>query len=180
MAAASRVSHSIASNNYAELPTLATKGLRTLWKKLHSKSWTLSFTPDGNGIAAALISPDIEILSPNLMRGRTTVYGTCEMVGGAKKQSMRIRLLTGESCSIGVKSKPLAKQIAQRLHTVIGVDGEAWWDTHTLKMQKFVADSLLEYEPASPAQTFAELAKSADGFWDNIDPDEYVKELRSD
>jgi hypothetical protein len=180
LTAAGRVSRSLASNNFVDFPVAATKGLRRLWKFLNHRDWTFGFVPDGNGVAAAQILPDVEILKPNSIRGRTTVYGKCERVGGATRQTMRIRLLTGEACNFVVKSKSLAQKIGTRLHTVIGVEGEAWWEAHTLRMQKFVADNLLDYNPTSPKETFSELAKSADGFWDTIDPDEYVKRLRSD
>jgi hypothetical protein len=180
LTAASRVSRSLEGNNFVDFPLGATRGLRKLWKIMNRRDWTFSFIPDGNGVAASQISPEVEILRPNSIRGRTTVYGKCERVGGVHRQTMRIRLLTGESSNFIVKSKALAQKIGTKLHTVIGVEGEAWWDAHTLRMQKFVADSLLDYNPTSPKETFSELAKSADGFWENIDPDEYVKGLRSD
>jgi len=93
---------------------------------------------------------------------------------------MRFLLLSGVRHTVNIKGKELAKEIAERLHKMIGVEGEATWDIDTWKLSAFTAESLVEYKEHDPVEAFEALSAAAGDFWNDVDPDAYVSELRSD
>ena len=136
---------------------------------------------DGNGIANAAITPDNELVRPGAISGRTTLYGICERIGGAGKQTMQFLLPSGERLTVKIKGKELAQGIGAHLHGACGVEGEAVWDVDTWKLEEFTVDRLLDYSPsAGPQSAIESLADAAEGYWDDVSPDEYVSELRAD
>lgn len=178
--AAGKISRAIARNDFREIPTPAHGKIRALWKKAHNAEWTLSFRSDGNGIAEASIVPDHEILRPGAMDGRTTLYGVAERVGGADRQTLQILLLSGERCTIEIKSKELAEEIGKHLHRVIGLEGDATWDIDSWTLSNFKATDYVEYRDSSPNEAFKALYEVSNGLWDGLNENEYMNEIRSE
>lgn len=178
--AASVVSHGISSRDFSRIPVPAHPRLYALQRKASNASWSLGFHANGNGIARAVIRPDDELFKPPRIEGSTTLYGRCDRPGGERPPTARLTLLTGERVAIRLANRQLAKQIGMRLFEVIGLEGVATWNTEDWSLASFKAQRLTEYHETDPVTAFRHLADAADGFWDTVDPDAFVADLRAD
>lgn len=179
-AAANQVSESIANDQFESIPVQAQAGLRKLWNRAKKSDWTFEFLPSDNGLTSSSITPDHEILRPGEVSGRTTLYGRCDRVGGAKVPTAWLTLISGETFVVALKDKQLAKKLGDRLYEIVGLEGEATWDLDDWKLNKFRAININEYQDTDIVSAFENLAAQSGNYWDEIDPNEYVAELRAD
>lgn len=129
--------------------------------------------------------PSIHQSSASVFRGLTVIYGTCIRAGGDCHESAQIKLLDGKHITIRLKSEDLAKEMGKRLYQVVGLYGEATWDSRSQEMTEFRADHLTEYSDRNSdgsertfVQSLEALARAAGNRCDNIDPDAFVQEQR--
>lgn len=116
-------------------------------------------------------------------RGITELYG-------------RVILLSAEGASVNTHSgdrieiAPECKDFADlRVGRTYGFQGEAHWCLDSDRVVSFDAKRLGPYRdrdhpddprPRTNAEAMDNLAKASGDRWDNIDPDEWLRELRSD
>lgn len=136
----------------------------------------------------ATIHPDDDLQeSSGTYKGLTTLYAECTRVGGTRKPSAEVKLLSGERRTIRLSSLGLSQELGNRLYHVVGLDGEAEWDLLTNEMVSFYAERLTEFTDRNSdgtkrtvVQAFDELARASKGRWEKVDPEEYVTNLRRD
>jgi hypothetical protein len=77
----------------------------------------------------------------------------------------------------------MAEELGHRLYKVIALRGEGEWNAATHKLVSFKADGIEPYDHDAGADAiagFKELAAIGGNPWENIDPDQYAREVRSE
>lgn len=175
------VSRSIKQNDFTALPPEAHGHLRRLWKRSRATNWSLSIIPKDNGIVRCVIDPRVEILRPTPIAGRTTLYGTLDRIGGERKPTAVLIVPHLGRLTIRIATRAFAQELADSLFEAIGLEGEATWNSESWEIEDFHADRIVpDFQQVTPSEAFAHLATAAGDRWDEIDPDEYVRELRSE
>jgi hypothetical protein len=116
--------------------------------------------------------------------GTTTIYGECLSVF---PKCVTLRLHDGRTFGVSLATG-LADALSDRVGETIGLDGKARWDAETNVLTAFHATEVTPYRDRDPGmdrprtnlEALAALAEAANGRWDNVDPDEFVRELRRD
>ncbi len=187
--ATKRITYALNSHDFSNVPVAAHRHLRQMWKAVFDNGWdSCEFNGNGSGIGNASIKLSNELFpEQKTIRGRTTVYGRCQRVGGEQKKSATIKLLDGTNKSVRLKSKELALQLGKRLYQTIGLEGEGIWNATTLELQEFRADTLSPFRDRSESgeqytvnDSLKVLSEAAGNRWDNVNADEFVEELRRD
>lgn len=180
LAAAGTISHAVKSHDYTNLPLKSHEALRRISNKTKARGWTVEFKEDVvNKIAPATICAEHEVPPPavdSLMRGTTTLYGRCLRVGGAEKPKAEIRVGTGDLIHIDVSEK-LARELARSLYEEVGLEGEATWGPDW-KLQSFDLVRVTNYQSTNPVDAFERLSAEAGSGWQDIDAEEFVRNVR--
>lgn len=177
--AVSTVTRSIADSQFSIIPPIAQKQLHELHKIAVRKHWMFGFEENGSvELTPATISPEVPIPEPPIAQGETTVYGEIIRVGG-KRSKVQLRLISGDVLTAEV-TRPLAKQLASRLYTEVGLEGEAVWGREDLQIVSFRVTRLLSYEETPITEAFQSLSDCGGDAWKGIDLDKYVREVRGE
>lgn len=119
--------------------------------------------------------------------GLTTLYGRFFKVGGLGPQTASLQLDDGKRVSVRLRDKEMAIDLGKRLHQTIGLEGEAVWFTDTDELKSFEAHKISSFSDRNAdesVRTFSDaleaLRKVSGDRWDKVDPERYLKDLRSD
>jgi len=178
--ATSKIAHAVKTQDLTGIPITAHPRIYDLQRKSVTSNWSLGFISNGNGIPDAVIRPDGGLLKPARIEGQTTLYGKCDRPGGSNPPTARLRLLSGDWITVNLRNQQMAIDIGQRLYQVIGLEGVAKWNTEKWALESFKAQKITSYEETEARAAFSILSESAGSFWDKVDPEEYVNEIRSD
>lgn len=149
----------------------------TLLVNGHIKS--IRFITDDSNIAVTHPVDGVKTETISRISGETTIYGELIRVGGATPHIL-VRTVEGRTQSFQVNFE-LAKELANRLYTVVGLVGIAEWRANDLSLVSFRVNEILDYQETAIAEAVAELSKIAKRYFDDIDDvSEYVKNLRSE
>ena len=179
--AASALSESIETGDYSALPPKVHKELYRLSQQAEKQNWSFGFVENSlHQIRAATISQEKPVPAPNLppLRGSTTLYGRCIRVGGVEPHAQVRPLGAGKLLYIEV-TESMARALARCLYEEVALEGEASWDPETWEIETFRATRLMEYKAIDPLIAFRELADAAGDRWDNVDAEEFVRDLRT-
>lgn len=178
------VAGAIASERFGDIPTPALrklKSVRAFIRKVsgHAEFWEVF---DDQATQLATMTPSIVIEVPlDALRGVTTLYGRVVRVGGEKKQTVSLRLLDNSLLLVDAASEELAKQIAHRLYSRVGLIGTATYDPVSLSMLEFTANELSEYSETPLEDAFQSLREVLGPYIDAIDDIEaYFSDIRGD
>lgn len=179
----------LSTGRVASLPPASHSHLRALWKVTFDNGWdSCSFIGNGSAIGRGDVLSSVELFpDAALYRGYTTLYGRCYRSGGEKYKTAQLRLLDGSSITIQLKTQDLAEAIGKRHFQTVGLSGEAEWSVDGNKLVSFRAECLTEYsdresdgKESTVIQSLEALAQAAGNRWDNVDPEEFVREQRRD
>lgn len=177
--AVSIVTQSIADSDFSVIPPIAQKQLHELQKVTARRHWTLGFEETGNiELTRATISPEVPIPESPVVHGETTVYGEIIRVGG-KRPKVQLRLVSGEVLTSEI-SRPFAEQLASRLYTEVGLEGEAIWDTDAIQIVSFRVSRVLSYRETPITEAFRSLYGCGGSAWAGIGPNDYVGGVRGE
>jgi hypothetical protein len=145
----------------------------------------LEIEPDEQlGINRISISKEHPVPSPSApdftVDGQTTAWGFLTQVGGVKP---RAALLFPDKSKVIISADEIVtKQLGERLYEDVGIEGIARWRIRDWKMTSFKAIRLLDYRPQTTdvAQTFKDLSVASEGRFDDINAEDYLKELRGE
>ena len=178
--AADEVTRAIAQDDYNRLPRVAHEAVRTIWKRQADLGREVTIAaPRHTAESFARIRPSHEVpqvASRPTISGVTTVYGHLLRVGGVRPRA-RLRLSHGGFLSASI-TQAQARQLAPRLYTDVGLEGEASWSAFTGELEALKVQRLSPYEGLSGADALAELARNDGDHWRGIDADAYVRHLR--
>jgi hypothetical protein len=177
---AEAVLDAIARDEFSALPVGAHGHLHKIWKKTKVTGWTLNLAHSGMTQPATIL-PSREILRPGAVSGRTTMYGKLDRVGGENWPSAVLIHPVMGKITVRLANSDLAKELGDKLFKMIGLEGEARWDSDEWELEEFRADAIVAVYPrVGITEAFEALAQAAGDTWDTVDPEEYVRELRSD
>lgn len=177
----------IAAQDYSNIPDKSIKAMEDIRKTIrkgfpHSEAefWEIN----GQGRRLAVIGPDTEFTRPerDTFSGFTTLYGYLTGIVGEDPPHVHVRLINGEKKRFDVTRKDnlrVARQIAERLYTKVGLRGEATWYVDDLSLKAFRVVELTDYSGASVGEAFAELRKTLGPHWDDVeDVEAFIAEIR--
>lgn len=182
--AMAKISEVVSTSHFSELPTKTYGALYELSESMSKRGWSLEIREDPRhsihnarlGAENALQPP----YQPAFVRGTTTLHGECLRVGGATGPKAEIRLSTTDRILNVELSQELAKELAPRLYEDVALVGQATWNTETWEITHFRVSEITDYRMTDPAEAFQELARAAEGHWDDVDAVSYVHGLRDD
>lgn len=179
--AASLLSHAVADKNYDRIPRTAHEAVYAVSNQASRKKWAVSLLleHDAPEIVSATISEENAVPAPPAspaISGTTIMYGTCIRVGGVKPKA-EIRLAGGGMLYIEV-SEDIARQLAISLYEEVCLEGEATWSTKDWSIEGFRATGVMAYRRTDAETAFRLLAEAAGSRWDDVDAEEYVRNLR--
>lgn len=131
----------------------------------------------GRGYSVTL-TPETKIGGLRTIRGETQFYGALERIGGVEP-GFALRISEHEVLR-GDIDEELAKELAKRLYSWVGLTGVAQWDPMTGEVEEFTATEILTYRGTGITKA-VDLLRSAIGeYWDDEDDvEEAVYRLRS-
>ncbi len=184
------ITEAVRDDDFTRLTRSAVGQLRKMWQQARDAAWeAYEFLPDGNGVVPAVIRADESFLPIRTFDEPGEVYGVCIDLGGKRRPTARVQLLDGGIVTVLLPSKAFANGIGDRLYKPVCFEGVATWDDATRTLVGFKARAITEFTgDASRAGdlkqdvvgAFERLAAAAGNRWDDVDPDEYVQELRRD
>lgn len=105
-------------------------------------------------------------------------------VGGEKIPTVQLRLLNGDTlnCEIrGDNKRALARQLAQRLYTEVGIEGRARWDTREWVLESFAIERITDYARVSVGAALQNLYERMGTRLEAIDDiDSFLADVRGD
>lgn len=179
--AAISIKESLRTQDYSQLPAKAQSRLAELSRLL--VGWQYRAILSGLTADDAEISADRPVPEPKaiLVRNRTVIYGVCERVGGQQpKASIRL-FSTSRQIDVNLSQK-LACELGQRLYDSVGIEGIAISDLSSGEIVSFHGDALVPYagKNADPLGAMKRIAALSGGTWEDVDPNEYVRESRDE
>lgn len=174
------VTQSIADDDFQLLSPGSKIGLHKLWKYSKRLDWTFQFFPNDDGVVFAEINPDKEICANDLARGTTEIMVQCQRVGGRRPSTAKVQLVTGESMTVTLKNQDQARDLGHLLYELVVLKGKATWDSTKWQLVDFEVDEIMPYRRRNSQESFNKLRELSGDIWDDIDPDEYSYQARSD
>jgi hypothetical protein len=132
---------------------------------------------NGKPKTLATLTPDFEIPKPGYITGQTTIYGEVVRVGGVEPK-VEIKTIAGQTLYCPFELK-LASQLGALLYQLIGLDGDARWNTQSFEIEDFRVTGISEYRDISLIDAFQSLSAIAGRYYSDIDDViGYVDDLR--
>jgi hypothetical protein len=168
----------IANRDLSPLPEKARESIREIQAKARKQNWRISM--GGIDGVKAEIDADTEFLDSAVIRGRSSLVAQLVRIGGTPVPTAHFLYSDNRRFTAAIATPELAVDLAPRLYRVIEVHGEAYWSTGSLRLVKFKITEIGSYDDrANMAETLRELSAIAGDYWDDIDPDEYIADLRA-
>ncbi len=182
-AALAATAQAVSSGQYDTLPYKSVEALRTVRKITRKyKTDTQLWENNGHHRQLAIVSPTTEIeVESKLVEGKTTLYGYVSGIMGDDPPRVRMRLLDGTMFTCNVtraNNLHVAKQIGQRLYTVVGIRGVAKWDASDMSLQYFLVEELTTYRKKPVDVALDALHKITAQDYADVDIDSLVADLR--
>lgn len=177
-----RLRRALRAEDWLGIPPAALTALHEANKVQRRAGWTIDFVDRGDhpGAPPRFSLPELIPVPPppEMVRGTTSLIGTCVRVGGAEPK-IDIRPLDPGSNIQHLKcTRDLAQQAAGLLYEVVVLEGEATWNSDTWCIESFKVKRIVPYRPEELPEAFTELADASGGSWDEVDAAEYVASAR--
>lgn len=179
-AAARALASAIKDDDLGRIPAKARQHVQELWKKTAQRNWEICLDPK-IGIPGAVISRRVPLSFPAVVRGATSLLAKVLRVGGSPHPKARIELSSGEKITVAIADEAIAARLAQSLYQTAVLHGRAEWLDDDWMLASFKVTGIGDFVPpkASIMDALDDLREISGGRWDSIDPDEYLRELRS-
>jgi hypothetical protein len=174
------VATAIATQSYSNLPLAARKAVKKIagFTRKHHCVAELRAREGPEGKLLAIIGPEVDIPPAAELVGQTTLYGHVVDAGG-KDPNAHIQLVDGTRVTCWGTVEQI-KQLANHLYSMVAIDGTARWDTETLEILSFKIVDVLDYDDIPFDQALHALQTVAAGYFTDVDPIVYVRNLRGD
>lgn len=180
------ITDSISQHFFDNLPSKTVESLRKIRKiTVGFRASTEFWISNGHYEHLATLARETTIETQNrLVSSTTTLYGSIVRVGGEKVLTAQIRLISGEliKCEIkGLQKLNVAKELARRLFTEVGVTGKATWDSLDWKLEEFEIESITDYSGTKIRTALQGLYETAGKYLESIeDIDAFIAEVRGE
>jgi len=178
--AAVKCASAIASRDLSPLPERARESLLEIRSKARNKGWTVKIS-GSNGMPSAEITPDTDFVTDAIISGISTLTATIVRVGGTPRPTAQLQLPNSDRLTATIATEQLATELAQRLYHRVSVEGEAKWSSADWSIVDFKITGIGPFDDkASLLETINLLRDMSGDIWDDIDPDEYIANLRAE
>ena len=173
------VANAINSGDFSRVATSAIehiKKLRTFTKKNNCAAEFIML--NGTPRSLVKITPETKIIDPPEIVGETVLYGKLIRVGGKSDPTAMIEISDDLTltCEVGFD---LAKQLAHRLYTWVGLNGRAHWSVVDRRISSFRISGISEYEDRPISESFKWLRDTLGPYYSGVDdPVKYTRNLR--
>lgn len=174
------ITDAIKTGNYDLVATHAIekiKDIRNFTKRIKCSAEIL--TVNGSATSLVVISPETIVETPPEIQGQTILYGKLIRVGGKKAPTawLEISDTVTLTCDLGFE---LAKQLAHRLYSWVGLIGVARWSVVDQAILSFRVNEISKYEDQPISESFQWLRESLGQYFTDVDdPDVYVRKIRA-
>lgn len=167
------------------LPALVRAELLTLQFTLGQRGVTLEMTSSEvglHGITLAKDSPHISASDEETleMTSPAVVYGVCMRINRGTKDAA-IKLHDGTSCTLKNLTdehiQKLMKQTGENLDQVYRIEGQATWNMNDYRIRDIIVVSINPIE-RDAGELFSSLREVSGNTFDDMDPVDYVNQLR--
>lgn len=176
------VSTAIRTQSPQLLPREAAAAIARISRQTSETGHTFRILPDQEyGVVEAMISAETTAVvqaQAQTVTGVTTLYGRCVEVGGERRPHAVVKLLDGPRITVALVDTALAVNIARLLYEEVQLEGEATWVTPSWQLYKFRATEVKPVSVIPADQAFDLMAKSSGQYWQGVDAEEYVQQLR--
>lgn len=175
--AVARITQAIAEQNFTLIPPAAIKGARVIQSFLKKHQCEAQIQAPYH--KSATMTATTPIPSASYIKGETILYGEIKRVGGIVPK-IQLKTINGQTIYCDVAEEELTRQLGGRIYTQVGIQGEASWDTETMKIVSFLAKQLLPYRKTSLIEAFEALHEAIGGSFDNLkDVDKFAQDVRA-
>jgi hypothetical protein len=180
------VSNDVQRRDFSSLPLKTVESLRSIRSITVKYSATTEFGyTNGHFAPLASINREVPIeVQERRVSGTTTLYGVVVRIGGEKTPTVQLRLLNGDmlSCEIkGNQRRAIARQLAQRLYTEVGITGTAVWDTRDWIIEDFTIEQITEYSSKGVAAALQGLYETMGTHLEALENiDSFISEIRGE
>ena len=170
----------IKENAYTKLPEETQKSLHSLRQLSRKRNWTFELRKDARRkLPLAQITPSAIEPATRTIRGFTTIYGQIMRTGGIQPK-VQIQFLDGNLISCEV-DKATAISLGSHLYSAGRFEGEATWDLDDeYRIVGFRITDARDFVQAPVREAFNQLSEKIGKFFSDVDPDEFVAQLRRD
>lgn len=179
---AGRLIEAIDKSSPAGIPRAAELALRDLWKKAKAKQWEIGIQrSNGKTFSTATIRPEIPLFQEPTARGYTSFVVRIDRIGGEGKATAIVYLPNRQKLTATVASREVAERLGRLLFKHVEVHCDAIWNTSDGLVRALTIKEVGTYveEASDPVAALNQLAEASNGFWDTVDPDEYISEQRA-
>lgn len=175
------ISRALKSRRYDELPRATHVALHNLNQFTARRSWGLRFRKNSRANIQS-----VEVVEPShvyppaerkTLVGGTTLIARCLRVGGATVPRAELRLPGQRLLHVEV-TESVARDLGKRLYEEVALSGQAVWDPNGGELLEFKVDTVTSYQQVPIDVAFRELARAADGQWNDVDALEFVRSVR--
>jgi hypothetical protein len=169
---------------YAQLvPQSARSRIEKIQQRVKAHNWRVSLGASDNGEwQTATIAPDTILFAEPVTKGNTTLLAYIVRVGGEFKRTATIKFSDNTHITARIATRELTEKLGEMLYDFVELHGEAQWYSRNWMLKSFKVTSIGTYRESTsrPQQALKDLGEASGGFWDSIDVEQYLRELRSE
>lgn len=176
------LAEAVRTENYSRLPVSSVSSLQTLTTFSRRRNSQLEFRLRNHRISQVLatLSPSTLIETIPLVTGFTMLYGMLISIGG-KEPRAHLSMPGRKKASCLLENEAMAKSLAPRLYTWVGLEGIARWSSTTSELVDFRVERVLPFEDTPIGEAIAQLADLTSSHFDDIDDvEKYIDGIRND
>ncbi len=113
---------------------------------------------------------------PRISHGGTSIHGKCVRVGGDKAPKIEVRY-RGKVIEC-VATKELCKQVTPRLYRIVGLRGEAKWDSESWEIKELKVLEVLDFDDSkSPLEAIESIGEHVGEAWAGLDIEREIRRM---
>lgn len=132
---------------------------------------------NGKSKNLATLTSDFELPKPTYITGQTTIYGEIVRVGGVEPK-VEVKTISGQTLYCPFEFE-LASRLGALLYQLVGLDGDARWNTHNFEIEDFRVTGISNFSDTPIVEAFQSLSEVAGVYFSDIDDVvSYIADLR--
>lgn len=164
-------------DRFEQLPDKSIQCLRDMADDLDGHDWQLMLFSKSDKKVSFL--PKKFIVKTETYKEETTIYGTLIQIGG-RKPNIHLEIPGRSNLLICDVDESIAKELAAKLYTEIGLSGTADRYVNSTEIKRFKVEEILPYDPSSYDENINRLRELFGEIHTDLSPDEYFARLRED
>jgi hypothetical protein len=166
-----------------KVPQTARARIERIQQRVKARNWRATLAASDNGDwREATIAPDTILFAEPVTKGTTTLLAYIIRVGGEFKRTATLKFADLSHITARVATRELTEQLGEMLYDYVELHGEAEWYSRNWLLKSFRVTGVGSYRESTsqPLKALQDLQDVSGGFWDSIDVNEYLRELRSE